>query len=83
MVPLAAEQDIRPGAIVKCKRDELAGREPRTRVRDRTDGGQRSFFRHYATCNSVAGKSKGVLRAGSGSEIVGTTTSAEYSETGN
>jgi hypothetical protein len=78
MDSLGAEQDVRPRAVVECKRYKLLGRESRTRVSDR----RRSFFRHDGAGNTVAANRRGVARIGAGCEMAGTTTSAEHSNTG-
>jgi hypothetical protein len=83
MNSLAAEQDIGPGAVVKCKRNELASRGSRTYICDRRGGGWRSFAGHHSGGNTVAAKRRGTVLFGAGSAIVVPTTSAEHSKTGN
>jgi len=82
MDSLAAKQDIRPGTVVECKRDELASRGARTRVRDRTDHSQRASLDMTLPATvwlPAEGSCSNPLRCW----IVDTITGAESSETGN
>jgi len=83
MDSLAAEQDIRPGTIVECKRDELVSGCRRSRIRNCMDTPRRSFPGYQAAGNSLAVGNLVGVGIGPDCYLAGPRTCAERAENGN